>query len=113
MRLGTESVNTKKSARSPTSIEIGWIAGFLEGEGSFAKRGSGVTATQVQKEPIVRLLQMLGGRIYLRRRVDKPKAQKNRWLWTIGGARARGVMLTIYPLMSPKRQLQIRRSLCS
>lgn len=120
--LGKEFGTTKQAERCPTIMEIHWIAGFLEGEGSFtASRGSNgyptarVEANQNQKEPLEKLHRLLGGS--LRRRGGKTVRFKNRsreyeqrdyWSWYAHQARARGIMMTVYSLMSPRRQDQIR-----
>lgn len=45
-------------------VQLGWAAGFLEGEGSFTNGGSPcVSAGQVQREPLERLSALFGGRI--------------------------------------------------
>jgi len=117
-RRGKEWVTAIRASKFPTIIEIGWIVGFLEGEGSFLKvKGSNsqlVCATQVQREPLERLQSYLGGRIKYRVREDSRKHFRNvqpSHEWTIFGSRARGVMMTVYSLMSPKRQEQIKKAL--
>ncbi len=87
--------------------QIFWIAGFLEGEGSF---GSGyrpcvVSASQVEKEPIQRLHSLLGGVVdtYSRKAVTGNIYYR----WRLQSIRALGLMMTIYNLMSPKRKKQI------
>lgn len=92
--------------------DLTWIAGFLEGEGSFlvGTRGSGVVcATQVQRQPLERLVELVGGTIWLKRRSDGNR--KDQHLWSMGGIRAIGLMMTLFGLMSPGRKNQIRRSL--
>ena len=95
----------------PTDLDIAWTTGFLEGEGSFDSTGTTarVSAGQVQKEPLERLLAFFGGS--LRPRKSKVPTQKDQWIWTVCGARARGVMMTLYSLMSPRRQEQISKAL--
>ena len=41
----------------PSNIELGWIAGFIEGEGSFRHNGSSeqVRVTQKDKEPLLKI----------------------------------------------------------
>ena len=123
--LGKEFGNTKRATTSPTLRQIEWAAGFLEGEGSFmATKGSRdysvqvVTAKQNQREPLERLHQIFGGT--LKDRVgkevrfanrEKVYRQKNYSVWFCHQTRARGIMMTLYSLMSPRRQEQIRKSL--
>ena len=91
-----------------------WAAAFLEGEGSFSMRSregswksARVTASQVQKEPLERLVRILGGKVYLDS--SNRKNPINRWLVT--GPRAVGVMMTVFTIMSPERKSQISKAL--
>lgn len=100
------------AATRPTVRDLAWVAGFLEGEGSFfAQQGRfpQVSATQVQREPLHRLSALLGGKVY-ERPPRSPTQQSTGW-WRVSGARARGVALTLYGMMSPRRQAQIRAML--
>lgn len=106
--FGTESPATKKATVHPTTRDLEWAAGFLEGEGSFdrrtGKKNSGrVQAYQVNFEPIGRLLALFGG--------AAKKYRQAGWYWYACGSRARGIMMTLYPLMSARRQEQIRVAL--
>lgn len=98
---------------SPTIRDLEWAAGFLEGEGSFAYMKGGtqrVRASQVNSEPLARLKKIFGGSIsYEPSRTQKETGNKKAdcFAWAISGARARGVMLTLFPLLSEKRQDQI------
>lgn len=102
--------------------DLEWAAGFLEGEGTFNasidNRGKSaitgkhyinykVVVTQVNDEPIYRLRNLFGGTVSLRERYDG----QDQFLWTTSGARARGIMMTLFPLMSRVKQEQIIRSL--
>lgn len=115
LSLKTRGANftTPKAARSATVKDIAWAAGFLEGEGSFvAKHGKSqvVAAVQVQLEPLLRLQEIFGGAITARQpAVGLGKQPLN--YWRACGARARGVMMTVFSLMSPRRKGQILTSL--
>ena len=99
---GIEKRGTPKGRGNITLLEIGWCAGFLEGEGSFTGgRGFTIKAGQRSREPLERLQLLLGGRIG-----TQSKGQLFRW--SVSGPRARGVALTLYPLLSERRQEQIR-----
>ena len=93
--------------------ELYWAAGFIEGEGSFnsVKSWSSIQVAQVQKEPLERLARLFGGSFYYKTRTN-PK-HNNVWTWYATGARARGIMMTIYSLMSSKRKLQIVKALAA
>lgn len=105
-----EKSTTRHATVTPTIRRLAWAAGFLEGEGHFEwNRTSGrVDATQVQLEPLERILALFGGNI----KAQRPREnQQPHWRWWVCGSRARGVMLTLYPMMSPRRQGQIRKAL--
>jgi hypothetical protein len=108
VQLGKEHAGTPHATTVPRIRDLAWAAGFLEGEGCFAHdpkfSRSMVAAVQVQAEPLYRLAVLFGGHVKSRNN----KAGKF-YAWNIYGARARGVSLTLYPMMSPKRQAAIRR----
>lgn len=90
---------------------IMWTAAFLEGEGCFysgAKNHSRVRASQVQRWPLERLVEYVGGYI------DGPKRNhRGRPIheWHLSGPAGRGLMFTLYQFMSPLRRSQIRASI--
>ncbi len=90
------------------TLDLAWAAGFMEGEGSFSSHGNNsavVSAAQVQKQPIDKLQNLFGG--YVRRRFTKGFSSKPIWVWTLPARRSIEVMMTLYILMSPKRQSEI------
>ena len=111
-----------------SAIDLGWASGFLEGEGHFTfnrRRGVSdvtgtalVTAGQVQREPVERLARLFGGSIrvcdrktyYLphsgETRIGKPMNE-----WRLHGSVAIGIMMTLFPLMSPVRKAQIAKTI--
>lgn len=101
---------TALPTKTPTPVDIAWAAGFLEGEGSFSakRRATGVygsvTAPQVNREPLERLLAMFGGSIHQR-------SDGSISTWFAGGEIGRHVARAVYPLMSERRKRQIERSL--
>lgn len=96
----------------PSETDLGWAAGFLEGEGSFGfngKRGGSGTpsiqAAQVQEWPLLRLKELFGGTVSCyppRKPQHSPYHQ-----WSRCGGAAMAIMQRLLPLMSPKRQEQI------
>jgi hypothetical protein len=96
---------------SPSTRDLEWAAGFLEGEGTFfcANRSHGIQVSQVNGEPLGRLKKLFGGYISLLQ--GKGPKQNDFLKWSACGARARGVMMTLYPLLSQKRQGQILKAL--
>ena len=94
--------------------DLGWVAGFLEGEGSFtltAAKHPRVIAVQVAHEPLDRLFMFFGGSICEK----KPNGFGKKPLrsWAVNGAKAVGIMMTLYPIMSPERKAQIKRTLAA
>jgi hypothetical protein len=110
-RRGVENQSTAKSTVSPTLRDIAWAAGFLEGEGSFVRRGVStvVSAGQVNKEPVQRMLELFGGSLNSYDR--EPPNAPTFWTWLAAGARGRGVAMTVYPFLSARRQRQVRDAL--
>lgn len=120
--IGYEHRSTPKAVESPSKTDLGWIAGFLEGEGSFSRttrnKGGGsterVTARQKDSEPLLKLQRLLGGNvakvvyhtpsnlISMNGKCDMPM-----WDWSVSGSRARGVMMTLFALMSQRRRERI------
>jgi hypothetical protein len=94
-----------------SSIDLGWVAGFLEGEGYFSKGSSiSVQASQVQLEPLERLQKLLGGSIHKYSHKGKP-THNDFYKWGVHGMTAEEVMKLLFPLMSPKRQKVIAETL--
>ena len=109
--MGAENKRTKQATSRPSVKDLCWAAGFVEGEGSFHRTPNGsndICVTQVNYEPIGKLLSLFGGNVKLRHR---PTPQQPIWIWRANGARGRGIMMTLYTLMSTKRQEQIRVAL--
>lgn len=108
--------STPKATRSPTIRDLEWAAGFLEGEGCFRvgythshqSRSETVTVTQVNIVPLLKLQEIFGGTVY--DRGSQPK-RRHQYGWYVTGARARGVMMTLYVLFTPVRRRQIRVAL--
>lgn len=92
--------------------DLHWAAGFLEGEGCFSFSGKGlkIQVAQVQRWPLERLLKLFGGGISQQRTQRKPTHQICSQ-WYLSGFQAAALMMTIYPLLSPRRQNQIKQAL--
>jgi hypothetical protein len=102
----------------PTYGDLQWVAGFLEGEGTFGLTGGSTRARtqrlscrQVQQWPLLKLSAFFGGRVTLIHQQSNKWSNKPIWDWTLTGTRARGLMMTIYGLMSPERQIKMRTAL--
>lgn len=96
-----------RATKVPSSQEIAWAAGIIEGEGSFTVSSENWVRVMVsQKDPeiLFRLQEILGGTVSLRHVGGTPK-------WQCHGARARGVTMTIYKFLSQRRKTQARKLL--
>ena len=108
--------SARSATRSPKALDLAWAAGFLEGEGWFGrntryKTGSEtVSAPQKQREPLDRLMAIFGGTLRSGS-TNKSYPENIYWNWRCHGVRARGVMMTMYQFMSPRRKEQIRTAL--
>jgi len=97
--------NVQKATNLSNTSALWWAAGFLEGEASFAKT---IAVYQVNREPLDRLQQIFGGSI--RPRPSRDNSQPH-FIWITSGARARGIMMTLYPFLTEKRQQSIKQVL--
>lgn len=86
--------------------DIYWAAGLFEGEGSIAKHAIAFV-TQKDAWVLLRVRSLFGGT------VGGPYVWRTRtfYRWFAAGARGRGFLMTIYPLLSPRRRQQIRAAL--
>ncbi len=100
----------------PSTLDIAWLAGIFEGEGSAHNQktsGHIYPIVQIsQKEPWIlhRISAFFGGSVngpYVQHKEDGI-ASTYIYRWSTSGARARGILMTIYSLLSPHRQEQIR-----
>jgi hypothetical protein len=95
---------TPHAVEHPTTVDIGWAAGFFEGEGSVGFQASPVAKVgQKDAWPLERLQRLFGGSF-----------AKTSWgglQWSLHGSQARGFLLTIYSLLSPRRRAQVREVL--
>lgn len=106
--IGGGHAATPTATVSPRLRDLAWAAGFLEADGHFAGDGHvhRVTGIQTSPEPLLWLQAMFGGSV---RYYPTAQAKRgDRWHWLATGARARGVMLTLYPLLSGRRKAQVR-----
>lgn len=96
--------------------DLHWAAGFLEGEGCFhfsKAKHLQVSVAQVNKEPLDRLRRVFGGgSIYLHRHDKEDHPNWNAiYRLSFVGNRAAGICMTLFPMMTIKRQGQIRVAL--
>lgn len=90
--------------------EIAWVAGLLEGEGCFQNHPTQVTPRVVlsmsDRDTVERYAATVGAtaKILIRNFATK----KTAFVSTISGRLAVGWMMTIFPLMSKRRQSKIK-----
>lgn len=111
--LGKEAPQTAPAAVRPTVKDLYWAAGYLEGEGHFTKRRSEMAmAESTDEEPIIRLFELFGGTKYSKQLRPGGTAKKlTRYVWRVHGSRARGVIMTLHMLLSPRRRMAISKAL--
>ena len=89
------------------TADLAWIAGFLEGEGSFVGSMSNgqitVSAVQVNPEPLVKMQRVVAGQLYQ----YTNKQGCTFWRWTLNGSYAIGLAFTLYPWLSRRRRQQV------
>lgn len=122
-RFGFPRRDTVMATAHPSTSDLHWAAGFLEGEGSFCRypnragRGDGtnrVSASQKKRECLDRLSKLFGGRVICveqKGRTTKGTPYGPVHHWQVNGAIARGVMMTLFCLLSAWRQAQIKKAL--
>lgn len=103
------------SAWTPT---VAWLAGLLEGEGTFtAKAGHGswvtISVEMCDRATVARAAAMLGATAIWRDAGGSDRGWQPTFIAKISGNRARPWMATIRPLMGQRRQAAIDRALAS
>ena len=105
---------------STSATEIGWLAGLLEGEGSFGwtpagkkskKRYPKIELSMTDEDTVRRVASISRmGNVY--GPYEKAAPRKPVWRWSVTKqADAASLMMTMYPLMSGRRQERIREIL--
>lgn len=111
MMLKSTRSRQQSATQVPTTTELYWAAGFLEGEGWFgiqSNHSHSVVCTNTDTEPLKRLQAIFGGNI---RRSPRKWPHNDLYYWALYGARARGVMMTLFSLLSARRKHRIRTAL--
>lgn len=108
--LGKENPKTPRAKIAPSREELYWAAGFLDGEGSFDSKK--VSASQNDPELLHRLQDIFGGSVngYKARRATHAPMFYH---WITSGSRGRGIMMTLYQLLSTRRKARIKMALAS
>lgn len=95
------------------SRDIHWLAGFLDGEGYFGIQGSTPRVAAAQKDvwPLLKVKELVGGTIYRHMGSGcKKRGIEAKPINTIHitGKRAIGLMMTLFSILSPRRQEKIK-----
>ena len=112
----TRKLNPKSApSEYPTTQDIAWAAGIYEGEG-WCAQDSKSRIKVGQKDPWLpeRLRALFGGSVYMEhhsRISDGYHREDPFYVWALSGARARGFLMSIYGLLSPRRKAYIARAL--
>ena len=104
--LGATWRKTPTAIQSPAIADLYWAAGFMDGEACF--NNNRIKVAQKDRESLDRLKHWFGGNISQ----GNGKANPDIFVWSVSGARARGVMLTLFSMLSQRRRLQIRKAVC-
>lgn len=102
---------TGERLRVITVKDIAWLAGILEGEGSFSACGPHggspmITLRMSDRDVVERVAFLLDGNMTGPHQYNL--ARKPMWSTTRNGAIAVSWMLTLYPLMGERRKVKIR-----
>lgn len=112
-RLRFDSATFRDTMHAMTPIELGWLAGILDGEGSILLasrsqpnrfRQPTLSATSTDRKMLERLVSLVGGFIS---KVKKYKHQhRDAWIWKLNGAqRVLAVLRDVAPVLSvPKKR---------
>ncbi len=102
-----------------TASQVHWIAGLLEGEGTFCyttfqgkSNSIRIGLSMTDKDIILRIANLLGfGSIHKIGQDSNHLSKQPQYRWETSGIRAAGLMMTIYTLMGERRQAKIRELL--
>ena len=101
-------------------LDIAWLAGLLEGEGSFlaavpsARRSVRISLQMTDEDVVCRAAQLMGGvSVYCARRSQKNARHKDLYVVVLRGVRAAALMRVLLPLMGARRRAQIDRALAT
>lgn len=90
-------------------IELGYVAGVIEGEGYiFTKNSySAAVAVQMTDLDVLQKLQILTGLGHIIETQRQKPHHKRTWRWTAQGSEVRRLLLDIYPHMGDRRKEKI------
>jgi hypothetical protein len=96
---------------SKTRLKIAWIAGILEGEGSFIVKAHGggivVCCTMTDLDVLERIQEFAGGTIYERKK--QKEHHKQSWVWRVNGKKAYYITKQVLPYLLARRREKARK----
>ena len=111
MRKGTDCTPT--NLKSMSEFDLGWLIGFLEGEGYFALRGGrypAITAVNTDFCTLERCLDITGVGLLTKIKEVEHRKPSRRWI-VQRRLDVLALSLILYPGMSPRRQTQLDKVL--
>ena len=103
----------RERLRDEIDIDIAWLAGLFEGEGTVSINGRSLTVRigMTDDDVIARAAEIMQAKIYVRRR-DQTHYQPM-WTAQAKGSVAAGVIMTLYPWLGIRRREQARTALAA
>jgi len=90
-----------------TTIDIAWLAGLLEGEGSFAfSKGPAIQVLMTDEDIISKARSLMSPTAKIG--IETRENCKTRYYFSVSGSLAIQWMMTIYPFMGRRRREKIR-----
>jgi hypothetical protein len=99
--------------------DLHWLAGILEGEGSFLCSPPSkpncprISCNMTDEDVIARIARLLNAKYHKVRKKKRKPQWKDSWVVNIGGLRILQMMQLLRPLMSIRRQSQIDKAITS
>lgn len=93
------------------TLELAWLAGLLEGDGCFhlsQGRYPLLVLGMTDRDTVERAQEVCGGVGSISERPAGTKGYKPMWRWDVCSVDAIAVMMTVYGMMSTRRQARIR-----
>lgn len=93
-----------------SATEIAWLAGLLDGEGSFTQKGQGRVHVEMTDRDVIEYLHELTGVGSLYSPKQRNARHKASWIWCVSrGEVTLQIVRVIFPWLSDRRKTQIRK----
>lgn len=109
-------MNEKKKRRKPKKADLDWLAGLLEGEGSFMAGppsrpfAPSISLQMTDRDVVARAAKLLGARYW---QLSRRNNRKIMYATALRGSPSVPFMKFLLPLMGSRRQTQIRKAIKS